>query len=229
MDHFFIGFISALWLGILTSVSSCPLAANIAAISFLAKKIVNPKAVFISCFAYTIGRMLSYALLGLITISSLLSVPVLANLLQKYMNKAIGPILIITGLVLLDIFKISIPKLTFSKKFQDKLAGSGIGGAFVLGLIFALVFCPISAALFFGSLIPLALKSKMGVILPFIYGVGTGLPVLLFAVGIALSVKSLSFWFHRLAKLEYYMRKLTGVIFIVVGLYYIGTYWLKMF
>ncbi|MBU2034564.1 MAG: sulfite exporter TauE/SafE family protein [Candidatus Omnitrophica bacterium] len=229
MDHIFIGFISSFWLGILTSVSPCPLATNIAAISFLAKKIVNPKTVFISGFVYTVGRTFSYALLGWIIISSLLSVPVLANLLQKYMNKAFGPILIITGLVLLDIFKISIPKLTFSKKLQDKLVGSGIGGAFILGLIFALVFCPVSAAIFFGSLIPLALKSKMGVILPFIYGIGTGLPVLLFAVGIALSVKSLSFWFHRLTKLEYYMRKVTGVIFIVVGLYYIGIYWLKIF
>lgn len=229
MDGFFVGFISALWFGILTSVSPCPLATNIAAISFLTKKIINPKIVFISGFVYTIGRMFSYALLGMVIISSLLSVPVLANLLQKYMNKAFGPILIITGFVLIDFLKIYIPKLTFSKKLQDRLAGSGIGGAFVLGLIFALVFCPVSAALFFGSLIPLALKSKMGIILPSIYGIGTGLPVLLFAVGIVLSVKSLSFWFNRLTKLEYYMRKVTGVVFIVVGLYYIGVYWLKMF
>ena len=229
MDGFFVGFISALWFGILTSVSPCPLATNIAAISFLTKKIINPKIVFISGFVYTIGRMFSYALLGMVIISSLLSVPVLANLLQKYMNKAFGPILIITGFVLIDFLKINIPKLTFSKKLQDRLAGSGIGGAFVLGLIFALVFCPVSAALFFGSLIPLALKSKMGIILPSIYGIGTGLPVLLFAVGIVLSVKSLSFWFNRLTKLEYYMRKVTGVVFIVVGLYYIGVYWLKMF
>jgi len=228
MNAFFVGFISALWLGILTSVSPCPLATNIAAISFLTKKIVNPKSVFISGFVYTIGRMFSYALLGWIIISSLLSVPVLANLLQKYMNKAFGPILIITGLVLLDILKINIPRFTISKKLQDKLAGSGIGGVFVLGLTFTLVFCPVSAALFFGSLIPLALKSKMGVILPFIYGIGTGLPVLLFAVGISLSLKSLSFWFNRLTKLEYYMRKVTGMIFIVVGLYYIGIYWLKI-
>jgi cytochrome c biogenesis protein CcdA len=229
MNGFFVGFISALWLGILASVSPCPLATNIAVISFLTKKIINPKTVFISGFVYTIGRMFSYALLGWIIISSLLSVPVLANLLQKYMNKAFGPILIITGLVLLDILKINIPRLTFSKKLQEKLAGSGIAGAFVLGLIFALVFCPVSAALFFGSLIPLALKSNLGVILPFIYGIGTGLPVLLFAVGIALSVKSLSFWFNRLTKLEYYMRKITGGIFIMVGLYYIKMYLLRMF
>lgn len=229
MNYILIGLIPAFWLGILTSISPCPLATNIAAISFLDKKIVNPKVVFISGLVYTIGRMLSYALLGSIIISSLISVPVLANLLQKYMNKAFGPILIVTGLVLLDIFKITIPKFAPSMKFQNKLAESGIGGAFVLGIVFALVFCPISAALFFGSLIPLALESKVGVILPFIYGIGTGLPVLLFAVGIALSVKSLSSWFNRLTNLESYMRKITGVIFIFVGLYYIGTYILKLF
>jgi cytochrome c-type biogenesis protein len=229
MDLFFIEFISALWLGILTSISPCPLATNIAAVSFLSKKIVNSKEVFISGFAYTIGRMLSYALLGWIIISSLLSVPALANLLQKYMNKAFGLILIIVGLVLLDVLKINIPRLTFSKKLQDKLAESGIGGAFVLGLIFALVFCPVSAALFFGSLIPLAINSKSGIILPSIYGIGTGLPVLVFAVAIALGVKSLSHWLHKITKLEYYTRKITGALFIIVGVYYTGIYIFRLF
>lgn len=228
MNSFLIGLISALWLGILTSLSPCPLATNIAAISFLSKKIINPKEVFISGIAYTIGRMLSYALLSLIIVSSLLSVPVLASALQKYMNKAFGPLLIITGLVLLDLFKIKTPRLTVSKNLQDKLARSGKWGAFVLGIIFALVFCPVSAALFFGSLIPLALKLNLGIILPFIYGIGTGLPVLIFAVGIALGVATLSHWFDRIKQLEYYTRKITGIIFILVGFYYVGVYILKL-
>jgi len=229
MNIFLIGFISALWLGILTSISPCPLATNIAAISFLSKKIISPKEVFMLSITYTIGRMLSYALLSLIIVSSLLSVPVLANVLQKYMNKAFGPILVIMGLVLLDILKINIPRLTISKNLQDRLAGSGKWGAFVLGIIFALVFCPVSAALFFGSLIPLAIKFNLGIILPFIYGIGTGLPVLLFAVGISLSVASLSCWFNKIKQLEYYARKITGIIFILVGFYYVGVYILKLF
>ena len=229
MDGVFVGFISAFWLGILTSISPCPLATNVAAISFLSKKIVHPRIVFLSGFAYTIGRMLSYALLGFIIISSLLSVPALANWLQKYMNKAFGPILILTGLFLLDILKFNMQSLSLSQKQQNKLAGSGAGGAFLLGLIFALVFCPVSAALFFGSLIPLALKSKFGVTLPFVYGIGTGLPVLLFAVAIALGVTSLNRWFNRMTKLEYYMRKITGALFILVGLYYIGIYLIRIF
>lgn len=218
------GFLSALWLGILTSISPCPLATNIASISFLSKKVAHPQMVFFSGLAYTVGRMIAYAVLGFFIINSLLSVPVAANFLQKYLNKAFGPILVLTGLFLLDVFKFNLPGLSLSQKHQNQLAESGIGGAFVLGAFFALVFCPVSAALFFGSLIPLALEHKVGVVLVFVYGIGTGLPVLGFAIAIALGVKSLSHWFTKIAALEIYMRKITGIIFILVGVYYIKIY-----
>jgi cytochrome c-type biogenesis protein len=224
MTEMFIGFASALWLGILTSISPCPLASNVAAISFLSKKITRPVFVFISGLAYTLGRMVSYAVLGWIIINSLLSVPQVAQFLQKYMGKALGPLLILTGLVLLEIITFRLPGLSLSQKHHTKLAESGAPGAFLLGFIFALAFCPISAALFFGSLIPLALNSKSGVVLPFIYGIGTGLPVLVFAVAIAFGVMSLSHWFRKITRLEYYTRKITGIVFILVGLYYAGRY-----
>lgn len=220
---------SALWLGILTSISPCPLATNIAAVSFLSKKITHPTMVFISGLAYTLGRMVSYAVLGWIIINSLLGVPQVAQFLQKYMGKALGPLLIITGLFLLEVITMKLPGVALSQKHHNKLVESGAMGAFVLGLIFALALCPVSAALFFGSLIPLALNSKIGTMLPFIYGIGTGLPVLIFAVAIALGVTSLSHWFKRITKFEYYTRKITGAIFILVGLYYSGIYILKLF
>jgi len=224
-----IAFGSAAWLGILTSISPCPLATNIAAVSFLSKKIAHPFMVFVSGLAYTVGRMVAYAALGWIIINSLLSVPEVAQFLQKYMSKALGPLLILTGLFLLEILTIKLPGFSLSQKYHNKLVESGAPGAFLLGLIFALAFCPVSAALFFGSLIPLALNSKAGTLLPFIYGVGTGLPVLGFAVAIALGVTSMSHWFHKITKLEFYTRRITGVIFILVGLYYSGIYILKLF
>jgi len=227
MELFF-AFGSALWLGILASISPCPLATNIAAVSFLSKKITHPFMVFISGLAYTLGRMVAYAVLGWIIISSLLSAPQAAQLLQKYMGKALGPLLIITGLFLLEVITIKLPGVVLSQEHQNKLVESGAPGAFLLGVIFALAFCPVSAALFFGSLIPLALNIKAGTLLPFIYGVGTGLPVLIFAIAIALGVTSMSHWFHKITKLEYYTRRITGVIFILVGLYYSGTYIVKL-
>jgi cytochrome c biogenesis protein CcdA len=228
MTEILMAFGSALWLGILTSISPCPLATNVAAISFLAKKITHPFLVLLSGIAYTVGRMMTYAILGFILINSILGIPLVAQFLQKYMGKALGPILIITGLILLNIIKTNVQGLSLSQKHHNRLVEAGAPGAFLLGAVFALAFCPVSAALFFGSLIPLALKSKFGATLPFIYGIGTGLPVLVFAIAIAMGISSLSHWFHKLEKLEHYMRIVTGAIFVLVGVYYICIYILKL-
>jgi len=224
MVQIILPFVSALWLGILTSISPCPLATNIAAVSFLSKKINHPRLVLQSSIAYTVGRMLTYAVLGAVIITSLASIPAIANFLQKYMNKILGPALLIVGLFLLDIIKINIPSFSVSHRKQTALAESGIRGSFTLGAIFALSFCPIAAALFFGSLIPLALKSSYGIVLPFFYGIGTGIPVIVFALGITMGVTSFSKWFRKVAVLELYTRKITGIIFILVGIYFIWGY-----
>ena len=224
MMEIFITFGSAIWLGILTSISPCPLATNVAAISFLAKKINHPKAVLLAGSAYTLGRMAAYAILGVVIITSIAGVPSVANFLQKYMNRILGPLLLVVGLFLLGVIRLNTPGFSLSKEKQESLARSGAKGAFLLGAIFALSFCPLSAALFFGSLIPLALSSKAGIVLPFFFGIGTGLPVMLFAIGIALGVLSASHWFHKIAAVEKYTRKITGVIFVLVGLYFIWNY-----
>lgn len=227
MDPLWVGWFSALWLGILTSISPCPLASNVAAVSFLSKKAAHPASVFLSGIAYTLGRMFSYAAIGWIVIHSLVSIPQIALFLQKYMGKALGPILILTGLVLLEVMTFRLPGIPLSHERHGKLSESGALGAFLLGFILALAFCPVSAALFFGSLIPLALNHQAGELLPFVYGIGTGLPVLAFAVAIAFGVTSLSHWFHKLTKIELYTRRITGVIFIGAGLYYVWAYWLQ--
>lgn len=212
---------SAFWFGILTSISPCPLATNIAAISFLSRRLSQPMR---TGLAYTFGRMASYVVLGGIIIGSLTSVPVLANFLQRYMNKALGPILLIVGLFLVDIIRFNLPSLSISQERQKKLAHSGARGAFLLGAIFALSFCPLSAGLFFGSLIPLALNNSFGFILPFFYGIGTSVPVVIFAIGISLVVRSFSRWFDKAAMLERYTRKITGAIFILIGIYFIWSH-----
>lgn len=227
MDPFWTGWIPALWLGILTSISPCPLASNIAAVSFLSKKIAHPALVFLSGLAYTAGRMISYAAVGWVIIHSLVSVPQIAMFLQKYMGKTLGPVLILTGLILVEVLSLRLPALSLSQKHHNQLAESGAPGAFFLGFIFALAFCPVAAALFFGSLIPLALSHPAGALLPFVYGVGTGLPVLAFAVAIALGVKTLSHWFNKLTAIELYTRRITGAVFIAAGSYYFWVYWVR--
>jgi len=216
--------ISALWLGILTSISPCPLATNIATISFLSKRATHPRQVLLAGMAYTLGRMLTYSILGILIISSLLKISFISNFLQRYINMVLGPLLLLVGLFLLNIVRFGGLNISFSEDKKQDLARSGIKGAFALGVMFALSFCPISAALFFGSLIPLALSSNNGIFLPFLFGIGTALPVVVVSVCIALGFEIASHWFHRFINAEKYARRLTGVIFILVGLYYVWIY-----
>lgn len=216
--------VSALWLGTLTSLSPCPLAANIAAVSFLSKKIEHPRMVFFCGAAYIFGRMTAYALLGAAIIVSLVNVPPLAFFLQTYFPRIMGPVLIITGLVLLDVVTFRLPSFVPSCNKQEQCVSSGAGGAFLLGTLCALSFCPVSAALFFGSLIPLALQSRFGMALPFIYGVGTGIPVAGCAFVLTLGVTGVSRLFSRVSSVERRVRKVTAIIFIAAGCYFVWTY-----
>ena len=224
MDTASIPLLSALWLGILTSISPCPLASNIAAVSFIVKRIDHTSLVFSSGLLYTLGRVIGYTVLGVLITSSLLSMPQASFFLQNYMNKVLGPILIITGLFLLGILKFTSFGFSFSQKSTARLQDMGILGALPLGILFALSFCPISAALFFGSLIPLSVKSGSNIIFPTVYGIGTGLPVLIVAILVTVGIKNIGTIFKKITLFEYWMRKTTGVIFILVGIYYVLTH-----
>jgi len=224
MDSSSIPVISALWLGILTSVNPCPLASNIAAVSFIMKRIDKSSTVFASGLLYTLGRVTGYAALGILVTSSLLNVPQTAHFLQKNMNQMLGPVLIVSGLFLLGLFQFSFSGFSFSAKVAGRLNNLGIMGSFPLGMLFALSFCPSSAALFFGSLIPLSLNHNSPILFPSVYGAGTGLPVLMFAVAIAFGIKNISSLFNKVTIVEYWTRKITGVLFIVIGIYYVLTH-----
>jgi len=215
---------TALWLGILTSISPCPLATNVAAISFVGRQLGSPREVLWTGVVYTLGRMVTYVVLGIILVASVASVPLVSQLLQKYMNKILGPILILVGMFLLEMLTLSIASPGLSEKMQYRIATWGVGGAGLLGIVFALSFCPVSAALFFGSLLPLAVKYESSVLLPSLYGVATGLPVLLFAVLVALGAQSLGRVFNKLSRIEWWARRITGAVFVVVGVYYSLTF-----
>jgi len=224
MDSFLLAAASAFWLGILTSISPCPLATNIAAISFIGRRVGNPRRVFLTGLLYTGGRTLTYLVLGIVLVASLLSMSELSLLLQKYMNKLLGPILIIAGMFLLELISLNFSGRGVSDRFQKRAETFGMWGAGLLGIIFALSFCPLSAALFFGSLIPLSLQHNSSITMPLLYGLGTGLPVLVFAIIIAFGAQSLGKAFNLLTMIEKWARRITGTIFILVGIYYCLAY-----
>lgn len=215
---------SALWLGILTAVSPCPLATNIAAISFISKNIECPFKTVLAGLLYVLGRILAYVVLGFIVIGGLLAVPSIANFLQHSINKFIGPILIFIGLLLLNVIKLNFSFGVNHEKFQKFAETSSFLGAFLLGVIFALSFCPVSAALFFGSLTSIAVEHHSRLMIPAMYGIGTGLPVVIFAIVIAFSVHKLGEIYNNIVKFETWFRRITGGTFIIAGIYFIITH-----
>jgi cytochrome c biogenesis protein CcdA len=222
-------FASAIWLGILTSVSPCPLATNIAAVSFISHRITQRNIVFLSGIFYTLGRSLTYIILGILIVKTLVDVPIMSDFLQRYANKFLGIILILVGMVMLDLLKIPLSFPSVSEDTAKKLIEKGQVGSLLLGILFALAFCPVSAALFFGGLIPIAIKAQSGIWLPLIYGIGTGLPVLLFAFLVAAGTGYINNLYYRITRIEFYTKKVTGIIFIVVGIYYTFAYVFELF
>jgi len=210
---------SALWFGILTSVSPCPLATNITAISFVGRKTGSPGGVLLTGLLYTMGRALVYVAIAMLLVTSLLSAPTVSLTLQMWMNKLLGPILILVGMVMLGLVRIRFRGRGMSERLQHRVERWGLLGALALGMLFALSFCPVSATLFFGSLLPLAVKHGSGVLLPLLYGVGTAIPVIIFAVVLAFGARWLGKIFERVTQVERWMRAITGVVFVGVGVY----------
>jgi len=220
----FLAILSALWFGLMTSISPCPLATNIAAVSFVGKNMGSPQKVFLAGISYTLGRTLTYAILGSVLVSSILSAPELSYSLQKYMNLLLGPLLILVGMVLMELLYLPFSFGTFTPSSERSSRFQGLWGAGALGILFALSFCPTSAALFFGSLLPLALQHHSGILLPSLYGIATGLPVLFFALLISLGTAKVGKAFEKARSFELWARKITGTFFILLGIYYSLTY-----
>lgn len=204
----------------MTAISPCPLATNITAIGFISRDIDDRRKVFLKGLVYTAGRAVSYFLLALILFLGASRMN-LSHLFQGFSEKILAPLLIIFGLLMLDVFKIRFPafkRLTESTANKSK---KGYWNSFLLGIIFALAFCPYSGVLFFGILIPLAVSGPKGLYLPVIFAIATGLPVVVFSWIIAYSIGRVGKIYNRIKTFELWFRRVVAVIFILVGIYYL--------
>lgn len=208
----------ALWLGVLTAISPCPLATNIAAVSYVGRQVGSPRRAVWAGILYTLGRTAVYVVLAALVISALLSMVAVSATLQRVAAKVLGPLLIFVGIALLGV--IPLPSLGGGlPQRAERLAAYGVWGAAPLGMVFALAFCPLSAALYFGTLIPLATAHGSRLLLPALYGVGTALPVLVFAILLASGAATLGKTYERLQRVERWARPATAIVFILAGVY----------
>lgn len=215
---------SALWLGILTSISPCPLASNIAAISLIGRRMGQSRQVLLSGMLYTCGRTVAYVGLAALILAGLLGSGEVARFLQRYLNQILGPVLILVGMVLLGMLGSALSFNLAGQGVQEKATKGSVWWAAVIGLLFALSFCPVSAGLFFGVLLTLSTSQDSRLTLPALFGIGTALPVIVFAFLIAFAAQRVGKAFNRLTQVEWWLRTITGVVFILAGIYYCLTH-----
>jgi cytochrome c biogenesis protein CcdA len=218
--------IAAFFIGLMTAISPCPLATNITAIAYVSKKIDNGKKTLLTGVFYTLGRMFTYVLLASLIVYIGLNVQSISLFLQKYGEKILGPLLFLIGLVMLNIIKLpSLKSGNKINKMKEKLSEKGYLGSFLLGVLFALAFCPFSVVLFFGMLIPLAISFSDGILIPSIFAFATGLPVIIFSFILTYSVSKVGKVMNKVQSFEKWMRFIIAAVFVLVGIYYTHRIW----
>ena len=213
---------TAFLLGLLTAISPCPLATNIAAIGFISKDIENRQRIFLNGMLYTLGRVIAYTLLGIILISILkegASVFGIQKAVGKWGELLLGPLLLIIGLFMLFGSRLNLPKFGFDGKGEG-LAKKGGWGAFLLGVLFAMAFCPSSGVFYFGMLIPMSVTATAGWMLPILFAVATALPVLVVAWILAFSVEKVGEFYGKMQVIQKWLNIIVGGLFVIIGIYY---------
>lgn len=215
--------VSALVLGLLTAISPCPMATNITAIGYIGKDLGNRNRVFYNGLIYTLGRAFTYTALAFVLYFGADQVKI-SGLFQQYGEKIIGPLLMVIGIFMLGIFRVNFPAFNrITERYQGRRRFS-YWDVFLLGVIFALAFCPYSGVLYFGMLIPLTVSSS-GLHLPVVFAIATGIPVIIFAWLIAYTISGVGNLYKRIKAFEFWFRKGIALVFIGIGIYYIIAVW----
>jgi cytochrome c-type biogenesis protein len=212
--------LTAILLGLMTSISPCPLATNITAIGFISKDIDNRNRVFLNGLFYTAGRAISYTVIALVIYLGADQFR-FSGFFQQYGEKIIGPLLIVIGVFMLDLIRIKFPGLSGLTSRMEKRKSWRFIDALLLGMLFALAFCPYSGVLYFGMLIPMTVASASGLYLPVLFAIATGIPVIMFAWLLAYTVSGIGGVYKKIKVFELWFRRVIAVLFIIVGIYYI--------
>lgn len=220
LDNSSMPWLTAILLGLMTSISPCPLATNITAIGFISKDIDNRNRVFLNGLFYTLGRAITYTSIALVIYLGADQFR-FSGFFQLYGEKIIGPLLIIIGVLMLDIVRIKFPGLSGLTSRMEKRKSWRFIDAVLLGMVFALAFCPYSGVLYFGMLIPMTVASASGLYLPVLFAIATGIPVILFAWLLAYTVSGIGGVYNKIKVFELWFRRIIAVLFIGVGIYYI--------
>ncbi len=217
--------VAAFFIGLMMAISPCPLATNITAIAYISRTLTSGKHTFLIGFLYTLGRVFVYVAIAALIVLGGLKMQSISLFLQQYGFLLLGPVLLICGILMLEVIPIGIRfehdgLSQFKGRISKKLVEKGFFGSFLLGILFAISFCPFSAVLFFGMLMPLALSVQDPIGVPLVFGIATGLPVIVFAALLSLGIGRCSTIMNKVQLAERWFRRIVASIFVIIGMYY---------
>lgn len=213
--------LTAFLLGLMTAISPCPLATNITATAYLSKDIDIKRQVLFNGLFYTLGRMFTYTALGILFYFGASQFRI-ASALQGVGGIWLGIALLVIGIFMLDLIRLNLPGVgKMTERIERKKGKKTFWDAFLLGLFFALAFCPYSGMLYFGGLIPMSIASASGLLLPPIFAIATGLPVIIIAWLLAYSVSNIGKFYNRMNSFQKWFKRVVAALFVMVGVYYI--------
>lgn len=213
--------LTAFVLGLLTAISPCPLATNIAAIGYIGKNVADRRSAFRKGLLYALGRVAAYTLLGVVLIAIIKQGATMfgiQKLIATWGERILGPALIAIGLLMLVGLRLPLPQFGFRGQ-SDSLARGGGWGAFFLGVLFAMAFCPTSGMFYFGMLIPMSATATAGYLLPMVFALATALPVLVVAWLLVFSAGQVGHFYGRVKTVERWLTIVVALLFIIVGIY----------
>ena len=219
-------FLTAAVLGLMTAISPCPLATNITAIGFIGRDLTDRRRVFLNGLVYTLGRAVTYVGIAVIIFFGASQMDI-SGWFQRWGEKLLGPVLIIIGLFMLDFIKLKLPGSigTLAGMIGERGRKSYLN-TLLLGILFAMAFCPYSGVLYFVMLIPMTVASADGLYLPVIFAIATGIPVIIFAWLLAYAIGNVARLYNRIRAFERWFRRVVAVLFIGAGVYYLIVTWL---
>lgn len=207
-------------LGLWTAIQPCPMTANLAAVSYLGRRAASPGGAIVAALLYAVGQMIAYVVLALLVLEGIASGWRLSALLQQHVNQILGPVWILTAMVLLDLIHFRLPGVKIGAKWQSRIDAWGAWSALPLGIVLALGFCPVSATIFFVDLLTVATNGGSRVLYPALYALGAALPVIIFAVGLGSGARWLGSALNRTQQVQRWLNRVAGGVLLAVGMYY---------
>jgi cytochrome c biogenesis protein CcdA len=218
MTDYHVALGSALVLGAMTTLHPCPLAVNAAAVSLLAGWSGERRSASRRIAAFVVGYCLTFATLALLLAGTSLRLPVVASALTRATAVFLGPLLVVVGMVHADVLPWPGSNRG-NRRLLDRRART-LGG-YGLGAVLALSFCPATAALFFGLLLPLAVQYRAPVAFAAAYAIGAALPLVAVAGVAARGTTALGLdrWAHRLPWVIGWLAIIAGIAISVRDVY----------